>query len=126
MSIEGKTGLAIVALVIVAGLAIYAVVLSGQQTSSSKTNTSSSTNTSTNHFCTSQVTMSGYTQYCAEPLNNTAFQRFVNQSSSILHQNGAIILTVGYHPCTDWFYILPNATDVEVQLGTVNATQTCV
>jgi hypothetical protein len=122
---KSKTGLAVVALVIVAGLAGYAVVLSGQRTSSSATNTSSSTNTSTQYTCTTLVTMSGYTQLCAEPLSYAAFQQFVSQSSSIEHQNGAIILTDGYHPCTAWFYVLPNATDVEVLLGTVYATQTC-
>jgi hypothetical protein len=117
--------LAIVALVIVAGLAGYAVSLLGQRTSPSITNAANGVSTSTNHFCTRQVTISGYTQFCAAPLSYTAFQRFVNQASSIEHQNGAIILTVGYHPCTDWFYVLPNGTDVEVLLGTVNATQIC-
>jgi len=124
MSIKNETVLAIIALVIVAGLAGYAVVLSGQRASSSATNTPSNTTTST-ESCIA-VTIPSYTQYCAAPLNYPEFQQFVNQSSSIEHQNGAIILSVGYHPCTDWFYVLPNATDVEVRLGTANATQTCV
>jgi len=124
---KGTTGLAIIALVVVAGLAGYLVVLSGQRTSSSATGTPtpSSTRTSTYGSCTALVTISGYNQYCASPLNYTTFRTYVNESSSIKTQNGAIVLSIGYHPCIFEFYVLPNSTDVEVYWGTSEATQTC-
>jgi hypothetical protein len=114
-----------VAVVVVAGLASYAVFVSSQRTSASTTNTTGSTNTSTNFSCTNYVTMTGHTQYCAAPLSYAAFQQFVNQSSSIVHQNGAIILTVGHNPCIIQYYALPNDTDVEIYLGPLSTTQTC-
>jgi hypothetical protein len=63
---------------------------------------------------------------CAAPLlSYESFQQYVSESTSIEHVNRGIILTVGYHPCTVWWYTLPNDTDVMVYLGTLNATQTC-
>lgn len=66
-----------------------------------------------------------YPPACGAPLSYTAFQQYVAKSLSVEHQNGGIILYVGYHPCTIWFYVLPNATDVMVYLGTVNASDFC-
>jgi hypothetical protein len=86
--------------------------------------TSFPTQTTATETCTT-VTIPGSLAPCAAPLNYTQFQQYVGQSLSVQHQDGAIILTVGYHPCTVWFYVLPNATQVEVYLGTANATQTC-
>jgi len=85
---------------------------------------SSPTQTTATETCTT-VTIPGSTVPCAAPLSYAQFQQYVGQSSSVEHQSGAIILTVGYHPCTVWFYALPNATQVEIYLGTADATQTC-
>ena len=66
-----------------------------------------------------------YPAGCGAPLSFEAFQQFVSRSTSIGHEDGGIVLTVGYHPCTIWFYVLPNDTDVIVNLGAANATQFC-
>ena len=121
-----------IAILVAAGLGVgYLAGNSNRQTSTSTfistttlTSRQTVTSTSISGNC-SEVTISGYAQYCAAPLSYAAFQLFVNQSTSIEHQNGAIILSVGHNPCTDQFYVLPNATDVEIHLGTVNVNQTC-
>ncbi len=116
--LTGVAGL-IVVVVVLGAVLLYGFSSTGVSTSTTSTSTSNSGN------CTSAVTISSYTQLCAAPMNYTTFQQYVNESSSIQHQSGAIILIVGYNQCTNQFYVLPNATDVEIHLGTANSTQTC-
>jgi hypothetical protein len=84
----------------------------------------SPTQTTATYACTT-VTIPASPVQCAAPLNYTQFQQYVSESLSLQHQDGAIILNIGYHPCTIWLYVLPNTTQVEIYLGTANATQTC-
>jgi len=111
--------LLVVAVVIIGFVAL--VVLFNMPNANHLTGTS----TSSNQTCT-HMTVSSYSDYCSAPLSYTQLQDFVNRSTvPPEYREGAIVLHVGYHPCTIWFYTLPNATDVVVYLGTDKAAQTC-
>jgi hypothetical protein len=114
----------LVVLVVVLGAALlYSLSSTGVSTSTTPVTISTS---NSGNCAGSTVTISGYTQgYCAEPMNYTTFRQLANESSLAQDQNGTIFLTIGYHPCLNYFFVLPNATQVEVHRGTANATQTC-
>lgn len=86
---------------------------------------SSITITSASQTQTCGITIGNHTNVCAVLLSYSQFQQIVGQSSSVQHQDGAIILVIGSTPaCTSIFYFLPNATYVEVDVGS-NPSASC-
>jgi hypothetical protein len=127
---RGAVGRTLLVFVVVVAIVVGAVAFSMfpiQQSKPSESSTSTGTPTIGEGDCGLSWPPSApdYPPSCGSPLSYTAFQQFVNESTVIKHQDGGITLTVGYHPCTIWPYVLPNATDVLVYLGTLNASEFC-
>jgi hypothetical protein len=49
----------------------------------------------------------------------------LTEATAVCHEYGLIDITIGYNPCTIWFYKLPNGTSVNIYLGTPRGAKTC-
>jgi hypothetical protein len=89
------------------------------------TSSFASTNSSSIQTQTCGVNFPSESDVCATLLSNQDFQQLLNQSSSVYHEDGVIVMQIGYGDCINYFYFLSNSTLVQLQSGAQNTTSSC-